>query len=85
MPLRKASAVDPRNGVTLAAQQLDQTFFARQMQRTDSDKGIALPGCFEAAFFGVPSIVAVRVWPASDYTRLTIESDKALQAATGRR
>lgn len=27
------------------------------------------------------SILAVRVWPASDYTRLTIESDKALQAA----
>ncbi|MBN8487050.1 MAG: N-acetylmuramoyl-L-alanine amidase [Burkholderiales bacterium] len=27
------------------------------------------------------SILAVRVWPANDYTRLTIESDKALQAA----
>jgi N-acetylmuramoyl-L-alanine amidase len=27
------------------------------------------------------AILAVRVWPAADYTRLTIESDKALQAA----
>lgn len=27
-----------------------------------------------------PTIVAVRVWPARDYTRVTIESDQALQA-----
>ena len=26
------------------------------------------------------SIVAVRVWPAEDYTRITIESDAALSA-----
>lgn len=31
------------------------------------------------AAFGV-SIVAVRVWPAADYTRVTIESDEALTA-----
>jgi N-acetylmuramoyl-L-alanine amidase len=28
-----------------------------------------------------PTIVAVRVWPARDYTRVTIESDQALQAS----
>ena len=27
-----------------------------------------------------PTIVAVRVWPARDYTRVTIESDQALEA-----
>ena len=27
-----------------------------------------------------PSIVAVRVWPAAEYTRVTLESDKPLQA-----
>lgn len=29
---------------------------------------------------GGPAIVGVRMWPASDYTRVTIESDRALQA-----
>ncbi len=28
------------------------------------------------------SIVAVRVWPATEYTRVTIESDTALQTQT---
>ena len=32
----------------------------------------------DLAFCG--SIVAVRIWPASDYTRVTIESDQALEA-----
>uniref|UniRef100_UPI00117C2806 AMIN domain-containing protein n=1 Tax=Pelomonas sp. KK5 TaxID=1855730 RepID=UPI00117C2806 len=27
-----------------------------------------------------PSIIAVRVWPAEDYTRVTLESDRPLQA-----
>ena len=27
-----------------------------------------------------PNIVAVRVWPAADYTRVTIESDRPLVA-----
>ncbi|XHS77259.1 N-acetylmuramoyl-L-alanine amidase [Burkholderiaceae bacterium UC74_6] len=27
-----------------------------------------------------PSIIAVRVWPATDYTRVTLESDKPLEA-----
>ena len=30
---------------------------------------------------GSPTILAVRVWPASDYTRVTIESDQALDAS----
>jgi N-acetylmuramoyl-L-alanine amidase len=29
---------------------------------------------------GGPAIVGVRMWPAADYTRVTIESDRALQA-----
>jgi N-acetylmuramoyl-L-alanine amidase len=29
----------------------------------------------------IPTIVAVRVWPARDYTRVTIESDQALAAS----
>src|SRR5437870_7474359 len=37
-----------------------------------------LLGSRELAFGA--SIVAVRVWPASDYTRVTIESDTALSA-----
>ena len=37
-----------------------------------------LLGTRELAFGA--SIVAVRVWPAADYTRVTIESDAALTA-----
>src|SRR3954469_18739602 len=39
---------------------------------------VLLLGSRELAFGA--SIVAVRVWPAADYTRVTIESDSALSA-----
>ena len=39
---------------------------------------VLLLGSRELAFGA--SIVAVRVWPAADYTRITIESDSALSA-----
>jgi N-acetylmuramoyl-L-alanine amidase len=39
---------------------------------------VLLLGRAELAFGA--SIVAVRIWPATDYTRVTIESDQALQA-----
>ena len=39
---------------------------------------VLLLGARELAFGA--SIVAVRVWPAEDYTRVTIESDTALAA-----
>ncbi|HEY0859213.1 MAG TPA: hypothetical protein VGE16_19245, partial [Albitalea sp.] len=39
---------------------------------------VLLLGARDIAFGA--SIVAVRVWPADDYTRVTIESDAALSA-----
>ena len=39
----------------------------------------ALPA-LAAGVTGAATIVAVRVWPASDYTRVTIESDRQLAA-----
>ena len=42
---------------------------------------LTLPMAARAA--GGPSIVAVRVWPAREYTRVTIESDTALSAKHG--
>ncbi|WP_442975343.1 AMIN domain-containing protein, partial [Salmonella enterica] len=39
---------------------------------------VLLLGSRELAFGA--SIVAVRIWPAADYTRVTIESDTALAA-----
>jgi N-acetylmuramoyl-L-alanine amidase len=51
----------------------------RRRQALRSMGALALSlGSAELAFGA--SILAVRVWPAADYTRLTIESDKALQA-----
>ncbi|MDP1791400.1 MAG: AMIN domain-containing protein, partial [Methylibium sp.] len=48
----------------------------RLLQRAGSV--VLLLGTRELAFGA--SIVAVRVWPAADYTRMTIESDSALAA-----
>ena len=42
---------------------------------------IGAPGAAPtAAHAAAPAIVAVRIWPARDYTRVTIESDQKLQA-----
>jgi len=40
----------------------------------------ALPSALAASAPGAASIIAVRVWPADDYTRVTLESDRALAA-----
>ena len=52
------------------------------MKRRDALRGLGTLvlslGAVELAFGA--SIVSVRVWPAKDYTRVTIESDKALAA-----
>ena len=37
-------------------------------------------GALGANGAAIPTIVAVRVWPARDYTRVTIESDLPLEA-----
>jgi N-acetylmuramoyl-L-alanine amidase len=50
----------------------------RQALRTMGAAALLLLGGRELAFGA--SIVAVRVWPAADYTRITIESDAALAA-----
>ena len=51
------------------------------MKRRDLLRGGSLVLCLGATdlAFGA-SIVAVRIWPAADYTRVTIESDEPLQA-----
>ena len=51
------------------------------MKRRDLLRGGSLVLCLGASdlVFGA-SIVAVRIWPAADYTRVTIESDQPLQA-----
>ena len=51
------------------------------MKRRDLLRGGSLVLCLRATdlAFGA-SIVAVRIWPAADYTRVTIESDEPLQA-----
>ena len=51
------------------------------MKRRDLLRGGSLVLCLGATdlAFGA-SIVAVRIWPAADYTRLTIESDQPLRA-----
>jgi N-acetylmuramoyl-L-alanine amidase len=51
------------------------------MKRRDLLRGGSLVLCLGATelAFGA-SIVAVRIWPAADYTRVTIESDQPLQA-----
>ena len=51
------------------------------MKRRDLLRGGSLVLCLGATdlVFGA-SIVAVRIWPAADYTRVTIESDQPLQA-----
>ncbi len=41
---------------------------------------LRLPNASSAAALAGPKIVAVRVWPADEYTRVTIESDKPLAA-----
>ena len=51
------------------------------MKRRDLLRGGSLVLCLSATglVFGA-TIVAVRIWPASDYTRVTIESDQPLSA-----
>ena len=41
---------------------------------------LSLGGVQLVAAAGGPTIVSVRVWPAQDYTRVTIESDQPLTA-----
>jgi N-acetylmuramoyl-L-alanine amidase len=41
---------------------------------------LTLGGAQLVAAAGSPTIVSVRVWPAQDYTRVTIESDLPLAA-----
>lgn len=52
------------------------------MKRRDSLGALALllQAPYTLAVNGLTSIVAVRVWPAADYTRVTLESDRPLVA-----
>ncbi|CAD5374644.1 N-acetylmuramoyl-L-alanine amidase AmiC [Rubrivivax sp. A210] len=53
----------------------------RQALRQMGRLALLLPAwCIASAATASPVIVAVRVWPAKDYTRVTIESDAALAA-----
>src|SRR4051812_44864755 len=67
---------DPRLGAAARRRAGGYVF----MKRRDALRGIGglalLLGAHELAFGA--SIVAVRVWPAADYTRVTLESDTPL-------
>ena len=52
----------------------------RDRRRALQRMGMLVLGLGAAEIAHGASIVAVRVWPAADYTRVTIESDKALVA-----